>query len=100
MRVEDLILILKGLAPSLRQKYGVVSLGLFGSVARGDSDAHSDIDVVVSFAPGARYSLMMLAGVKCDVEAAVGQEIDLVVDHEQLRPAFRRSLERDFIRVA
>ena len=37
--------------------YGVVRLAVFGSYAKGNNDAHSDLDVLVEFSPQAeRYS--------------------------------------------
>jgi len=35
--------------PVLTERYGVTHLALFGCVARGDSGANSDIDVLVAF---------------------------------------------------
>ena len=36
-------------APDLRKKYGVKSLAVFGSMARGDDREGSDVDVLVTF---------------------------------------------------
>ncbi len=36
-------------APGLRKKYGVKSLAVFGSMARGDDHEESDVDVLVRF---------------------------------------------------
>ena len=38
--------------PILEKKYGIVKLGIFGSVARGDMKNSSDIDIVVEFKRG------------------------------------------------
>ncbi len=38
--------------PDLRRRYGVVRIGLFGSVARNEAGPDSDIDLVAEFAPG------------------------------------------------
>lgn len=78
----------------------MATLGVFGSAARGDDDPGSDVDILISFPAESRYTLMTLGGVVCAIEDAVGREIDLVVDHDGLRPGFRRSVERDLIRVA
>ena len=49
---ETALDILRHAAPALRERYGVVSAGLFGSVARGEADVYSDIDVAVTFRGG------------------------------------------------
>ena len=92
--------ILRKLMPTLRERYAVAELGLFGSVARGTADANSDIDVLVRFEPSARVTLMTLARVKSDIEDTLKREIDLVEDHAGLGSRFRLTLERDLIRVA
>lgn len=100
MNRDRVIAGLRALLPHLRSQYAVASLGLFGSIARGDGAESSDIDVLVAFEPGATVTLMTLARVKCDLEDALGRAVDLVEDHPQLRPAFRDQLRRDLIRVA
>jgi len=44
---EETLKQLRKLKPLLSQKYGVVKIGLFGSVARGDNTENSDIDLLV-----------------------------------------------------
>jgi len=38
--------------PDLCARYGIVRLGLFGSVARNEAGPNSDVDLVAEFAPG------------------------------------------------
>ena len=38
--------------PDLRARYGVVRLGIFGSVARNEAGLESDVDLVAEFAKG------------------------------------------------
>ena len=42
---------LNDLQPLIRQKYGVTRIGIFGSVARGQSGHGSDVDIVVEMQP-------------------------------------------------
>lgn len=86
--------------PALRQRHGVAELGLFGSVARGSDEASSDVDVLVRFLPGANPTLLTLSALACDLEDLLGRPVDLVEDHDGLRPEFRATVQRDLIRVA
>lgn len=43
---------LEGVLPLLRERFGVAKIGIFGSTARGEARADSDVDVLVEFAPG------------------------------------------------
>lgn len=46
---DQIIHLLKNKKPELVYKYSVSELGLFGSYARGDQHANSDIDILVDF---------------------------------------------------
>ena len=47
---------------SLCRRYGVMELSLFGSAARGEMRADSDIDILVEFLPDAEIDLVDYAG--------------------------------------
>jgi predicted nucleotidyltransferase len=38
--------------PEIRERFGVVMIGIFGSAVRGEERPDSDVDVLVKFAPG------------------------------------------------
>jgi predicted nucleotidyltransferase len=60
------------------QRWQVSELSLFGSVLREDFRPDSDVDVLVTFSPGARWSLFDLARMQDDLAVILGREIDLV----------------------
>lgn len=70
-------------------KWKVKELSLFGSVLRDDFRPDSDIDVLVSFAPNAPWSLFDLAQMQEELKGIWGREIDLV-EKEALRNPFRK----------
>ena len=39
--------VLRECKPEIREKFGVVSIGIFGSYARGDMNPNSDIDIII-----------------------------------------------------
>ncbi|RXZ68306.1 helix-turn-helix domain-containing protein [Agromyces albus] len=57
---------------------GLSNLRVFGSVARGDADDRSDVDLLVH--PGPEASLFDLAGFMIDAEAMLGTSVDVVSD--------------------
>jgi hypothetical protein len=71
------------------RKWKVTEFGLFGSVLRDDFGPDSDVDVLVSFDPGARWSLWDLFDMRDELGALFGREVDLV-EKEGLRNPFRR----------
>ncbi len=50
---------LKAEAQALRVRYGLSSLGVFGSSARGDDDEMSDLDILVTFEGTATFDRFM-----------------------------------------
>jgi hypothetical protein len=59
---------------------GVAHAAIFGSVARGDQTARSDIDVVVTPSPSAQLDLIDLGGIQTILDEAFGIEVDLVIE--------------------
>lgn len=67
----------------------ITELALFGSVLREDFRPDSDIDVLVTFAPDARYSLFDLASIQEELTTILERDVDLV-EKAALRNPFRR----------
>lgn len=80
----------------LAREFGVTNLALFGSLARNDARAGSDVDILVKFngpATSKRYF-----GVLFYLEDLLGCRVDLVTD-KALRPELRPYIEREAIHV-
>ena len=61
--------------PYLRQKYGVARLALFGSMARNESTAESDVDLLVELERPLGLQFMALHE---ELERLLGREVDLL----------------------
>ncbi len=94
---EKIVAILHEHAAEIRAR-GVTRLGLFGSTARGDTGEDSDIDVVVDVAPGRKFSLIDLAGLRVFLCDLFQHETDVVI-REDLRPDFREEIDRETVQV-
>lgn len=71
------------------ERWKVESLALFGSVIRSDFNAHSDIDVLVSFLPENDVDLFDLVDMKNELEDLFKRPVDLV-EREALTNPYRR----------
>jgi len=60
------------------KKWKIVELSLFGSVLRDDFRPDSDVDVLVTFAPEARYSLFDIVHMQDELKEILGRNVDLV----------------------
>lgn len=71
------------------RKWRVEELALFGSVLRDDFSPESDIDVLVSFSPDARVSLLDFVEMQEELQEILHRKVDLV-SKGGLRNPFRR----------
>jgi hypothetical protein len=62
----------------LARHYGARNVRVFGSLARGEGDEHSDLDLLVTLGEG--RSLLDLVGLKQDVEDLVHRPVDVVTE--------------------
>ncbi|MFR2393519.1 MAG: nucleotidyltransferase family protein [Varibaculum cambriense] len=62
---------------ALLEKYGASNPLLFGSVARGDANASSDIDILVEMNPEDGNLLMRASGLLEETRALLGKDIDI-----------------------
>jgi hypothetical protein len=81
--------ILKDKIVEFCQRCKITEFALFGSVLREDFRPDSDIDVLVTFAPQARYSLSDLVIIQDELREIFGCKVDLV-EKAALRNPFRR----------
>jgi predicted nucleotidyltransferase len=81
---------------SLRGRFGVRDLALFGSVARDEARDESDLDLLVTFEGRPDFDRFM--GLKLYLEDLLGRRVDLVTP-AAVREELRAGIERDAIHV-
>jgi predicted nucleotidyltransferase len=77
---------------------GATSLYLFGSVARDEAAASSDLDLFVDYDPDGTFSLLELVGIKLLLEKKLGIPVD-VTTRDSLHPMLRADIEHSAVRV-
>ncbi|MEW6388123.1 MAG: nucleotidyltransferase family protein [Thermodesulfobacteriota bacterium] len=70
----------------LAAKHGAYNVRVFGSVARGEADSLSDVDVLVDLEPG--RNLLDLGGLLMELQELLGCKVD-VVPEKGLRSRIR-----------
>jgi len=80
--------VLRKCLPEIRDKYGVTSIGIFGSYARGEAVASSDIDIIVEFDRPIGWELVDLADL---LESRLQHKVDLVI-RRSLHPLIRDTI--------
>ena len=82
--------------PHLERQFGVRSLALFGSTARGTAHDGSDVDVLVAF--NGTTSSQQYFGTQFYLEDLLKCPVDLVTE-KALRKELRPYVERDAVHV-
>lgn len=81
---------------------GVASLAIFGSVARGEAKAGSDVDAAVRFDPAARKHGLAHVGQLTEIEAELARILGCpadVIEEPAENPRLQRAIERDWVFV-
>jgi hypothetical protein len=90
---ERIIATLRAHEGELRRA-GIRHLSLFGSIARGDAEAASDVDLAAEFDPAARMDLFRLTALERQLGNIVGRRVDLVPEPAE-KPRLQANIDRD-----
>lgn len=76
-------------------KYSIKKLSLFGSAARSDFCADSDIDILVEFSPGMTPSLGKFVDLQDELTDLFGRKVDVATMAILKNPYRKQRVERD-----
>ena len=80
-------------APYIQKEYGVTSMRVFGSMARGDNHEGSDVDLFVEMPPKFLKSIHLANY----LEDLLGVSVDLIRKHSHMDEFFLNEIQRDGI---
>ncbi len=91
---EEILALLRSHRPEL-DEFGVRQLSLFGSVARGDLQPHSDVDMVVQFS---HTTYRRFVGLKSFLESILDRKVDLLTS-AAVEGRLKEEIEKDLVHV-
>ena len=94
---NDIIMFLQTHKDEMAQRFGVVSVGLFGSYARGEAHEDSDIDIAIEIR-SEKKSLGNFLGIRRYLEQQLGKTVDLGIE-STLKPLVREMGAKNIIYV-
>jgi uncharacterized protein len=94
MQMEDLLREKRSDILRLARQHGAHNVRIFGSTARGETDEHSDIDLLVDMEPG--RNLLDMGGLLMDLRDLLGRDVD-VVTVPGLKPRIRDRVLREAV---
>ena len=96
MQTEEILEKLREYKAEKAEVYGIETIGLFGSCARGEQLPDSDIDVCLKLKKASFFDRM---SIKEELENIFNCKVDVVSLGAMMRPLFRKNLERDAVFV-
>ncbi len=93
---SEYMCLLKDYMAKNASRYGIIRMGIFGSVARGEQTEDSDVDICLETS---RPSLFALVHIKEDLQTLFGCQVDIVRIREKMDALLRHRIEREGIYV-
>lgn len=90
---DAIIRLLRNRETELRRA-GIEHVSLFGSVARGEGDANSDIDIAVEINSEAALDLFALVALERQLGELLGRHVDLIVEPVR-KSRLQANIDRD-----
>lgn len=97
MRRADALRIIAEHVDVLREQHAVKTLSIFGSTARDDARADSDVDVLVEFSKP--VGLFAFVGLQLYLQEILGTKVDLATE-DALRDFMRPTILKEAVRAA
>ena len=96
MRKQEALDILKRYKEQHDAEFGIIALGLFGSVVRDEANAKSDVDVVIKTS---KPSLYALVHIKAALEDLFHTHVDIIRYREKMNPYLKKNIEQEAVYV-
>ncbi len=92
MGKKDIIKILRDYKKDVAEQYNILTIGIFGSIARDEAGEDSDVVVRIS-----EPDLFMLAGIKNDLEARFHRPVDIVTYRDTMNPFLKKRIDSEAV---
>lgn len=93
---EKIIEILKQFRDKSAARYGILEIGIFGSISRNDRNENSDVDVVVKLN---KQDLFNLIGIKQDLEEMFHSDVDIISYRDKMNAFLKQRIDKEAIYV-
>jgi hypothetical protein len=94
MKKEELIDILRNYKNERANYYGIMTIGIFGSTARGDAREESDVDIVLRIR---EPDLFMLVGIKEELEERLHRPVDIVTYRDNMNLFLKKRIDEEAV---
>jgi len=93
---ETILAILRDFKQNFAEKYGILEIGVFGSIARDEAREDSDVDICIKTKTPDPFTLVHI---KEEIESRVRKHVDIVRMREKMNPFLKDRIEKEGIYV-
>ncbi|MDH4099724.1 MAG: nucleotidyltransferase domain-containing protein [Nitrospirota bacterium] len=93
---DAILAILRDFKQAHAEEYGIIELGVFGSIARDEARDDSDLDICIKTRTPDPF---VLVHIKDDIEKLVRKHVDIVRVREKMNPFLRERIEKEGVYV-
>lgn len=96
MTKDSAIKILQSFKLNNQDKYGIESIGVFGSVARNEAKKNSDVDICIKTK---KADIFALVHIKEELEELMSANIDIVRIRDKMNPFLKNRIDKEAVYV-
>jgi predicted nucleotidyltransferase len=96
MNRDDILHLLADYKQNNLDKYGIEAIGIFGSVARNEANASSDVDICIRTKTP---DMFMLVHIKDELQKLFHKNVDMVRLRERMNPYLKKRIDQEAIYV-
>jgi len=96
LNLDDVLNVLKKRKTKFEKEFGVTSIGVFGSLARGEFGQSSDVDIVIKLA---NPDLFNMVHIKEELEADYKTRVDIVHYREKMNAFLKQRIDMEAVYV-
>ena len=96
MSRSDILKILKEFKENHAEEYGILIMGVFGSVARDQATEKSDVDIFLKTKIPDPFNIVHI---KEALEEILHQHVDIVRLRDRMNPSLKNRIEKDAVYV-
>lgn len=94
---EEIVSYLKRNKQFFKEKFGVIHIGIFGSIVRGDQNTQSDIDIIIEMEKE-KKNIHNFLNFKRFLEKQLGVKVDIGLE-SNIKPVVKEEIENEVIYV-
>ena len=96
--LEEIKARLERLKPTLKEKFEVETIGIFGSYTRGEQSKKSDVDILVEFSEDTEIGFFKFLDLEEFLSRKLGVKVDLVTKNA-LKPYIGKRILQEVVMV-